>query len=272
MLRLAAPASDLDGVVESGIVVRRAAVSSVTRFPAMPRAMLTWSPGTDGQATATFHALSTRPVAHVHERPFEALGLVLPADTAARLLGPSVGALVDAALPWAEVAGATEAARLGDALARARTDGAGLRALQDSVRRVLARGSERVHGARTAALRQLCAAVGAQGVRAATSLGLGERHLERRCHALLGLSPKQLQRLTRAHAVLADAVRHHRVPGADDALAAGYYDQSHLARELRQLAGAPLRELLRGAHADGAWWPLATQRLAPRGAAAAARR
>ena len=260
MLHFVPPAPDLNGIVEAGLIVRQTASAPVSRFPAMPRAMLTLSPAGAGESLVAFHALSTRPVAHVHGGPFKALGLVLPPVTVARLMGPSTGASVDATLPWAELAGAPEAGRLDDELRRAGTDGARLRALQDSLRRVMSRGPERVRLARAAALQQLCLAVGRRGAQAASQLGLGERQLERRCRALLGLSPKQMQRLTRFHAVLGGLLRQQRLPDADAALAAGYYDQSHLAREAWQLAGAPLRELLTGAHADGDWWPLATPR------------
>jgi AraC-like DNA-binding protein len=250
---------DLRGAVECAIVVRRAG-GSVSRFPAMPRAMLTLSPVAGGAAAVSFHAISTRAATHAHAQPLHALGLVLPPDTAARLLGMSTGALVDATLPWAEVAGAGEALRLDDALQLSGSDRARLAALQSSLRRVLARGPERVQQARAEALQRLCLAVGMQGARAASTLGLGERQLERRCRAWLGLAPKQMQRITRWHGLLSHALRQQRLPGSDAALAAGYYDQSHLARDTRLLAGATLGELLQQAHVDGDWWPLGTQR------------
>lgn len=255
--------NELRGAVECAIVVQRAA-GSLSRFPAMPRAMLTLTPDVGGTAAVSFHALSTRAVTHVHAQPLRALGLVLPPDTAARLLGMSTGAQIDATLPWAEMAGAVEAARLNDALQQAGGDRVRLAALQSSLRRVLARGPERVQRARTEALQQLCLAVGHQGAQAARVLGLGERQLERRCRALLGMTPKQMQRITRLHGLLSDALRRQRLPDADAALAAGYYDQSHLARESRLLTGAPFRELLQQAHVDGAWWPLGTPRLLAR--------
>lgn len=261
MLHLATPASDLDGVVEAGLVVRQRAQTSESRFPAMPRAMLTF---VQGAAAVDFVAMSTRPTRHVHGRPFDAVGLVLTPSAAARLMGPSTGALVDAVLPWEQLAGASEAVRLADTLRAAEGDAARLRALQDSVRRVLARGSVRVQASRSEALQRLCSAVSWQGAQAASSLGLGERQLERRCRAVLGLPPKQLQRLARFHAVLSDALVGQRWPGAQAALAAGYYDQSHLAREAWQLAGAPLRELLSESGLGGAWWPLRAQRLRAR--------
>jgi len=258
-MQLFLPQSDLRGVVECAVVVGRAA-GSKSCFPAMPRAMLTATRANGGAPTVSFHAMSVQASTHVHAEPVHALGLVLPPDTAAMALGMSIGAHVDIALPWSEVAGAAEAAHLGDALQRARSDAAGLAALQSSLRRVLARGPDRPRRARAESLRQMCEAVGWQGVQAARSLGLGERQLERRCRALLGTTPKQMQRITRWHGLLSVALRRQRLPDADGALAAGYYDQSHLARESRLLAGTPLRDLLQQAHAGGDWWPLATQR------------
>lgn len=262
-MHLLLPQADLHGLVECAVVVERAA-GSLSRFPAMPRAMLTLAPVHGGAAAVTFHAMSTRAATHLHAQPLHALGLVLLPDTAARLLGMSTGALVDAALPWAEMAGAAEAARLDGALQRAATDQARLEALQASLRRVLGCGPERVQRSRAEAVQRLCHAVGRQGAQAALELGLGERQLERRCRAVLGLTPKQMQRITRLHGVLAQSLRLQRVPGAEAALAAGYSDQSHLARDARLLAGAPLSELLLQSRAGGAWWPLATQRLLAR--------
>lgn len=263
VLQLMLPLAELRGAVECAVVVRRDA-GSLSRFPAMPRAMLTLAPADGGVAAVVFHTISTRATEHTHAGPLKALGLVLPADTGAQLLGLTSGALVDAALPWAGMAGPAEARRLDDALQQAGDDAARLAALQASLRRVLSRGAERVRQARAESLQRLCAEVGRDGARASHALGLGERQLERRCRALLGLSPKQLQRIARLHGLLTDALRQQRLPGADAALAAGYYDQSHLARDARQLTGAPLRELLQQAHAAGPWWPLTTQRLLAR--------
>ena len=260
MVQVLLPGIELRSVVECAIVVQRPA-GSVTRFPAMPRAMLTLAPVHGGAAAVSFHAVSTRATTHTHGQAMHALGLVLPPVTAARLLGMSTGALVDAALPWAELAGRPEAARLDDALHQARSDAARLAALQASLLRVLDRGPERVQRARAESVQRLCAAVSRDGARAASALGLGERQLERRCRALLGLTPKQLQRMARMHGLLSTALRQQKLPDAEAALAAGFYDQSHLARDTRLLTGATLRELLQEAYADGAWWPLATQRL-----------
>ncbi len=260
MLIVQPPPPDLAAQLESALVLRSLAAGAVSRFPAMPRAMLTVTLGAAGPLPAAFHALSTRPSLHHHPHALTAVGLVLLPATAARLLGASTGALTDATLPWAAVAGAAEAQRLDDDMAQASTDGQRLQALLASLRRSLARGAARPQAARAALLDRLCHTVGQHGLHAAPLLGLGERQLERRCQALLALSPKRLQRLQRFHDTLTHALRQPPAPAAGQALDAGYYDQSHLARESRLLAGAPLRGLLAAAHDGGAWWPLASQR------------
>jgi AraC-like DNA-binding protein len=263
VIQLFLPQAELRGVVECAVVVQRAA-RSVSRFPAMPRAMLTLASEAGGAAAVSFHAMSTRAVTHTHVQPVRALGLVLPPDTGGRLLGMSTGALVDCTLPWAEIAGAAETSRLDDELHQAINEQGRLAALQASLQRVLSRGPERVRRSRADDLQAMCVAVGRDGAQAAKALGLGERQLERRCRAHLGMTPKQMQRITRLHGLLSGAMRLQRVPGADAALAAGYFDQSHLARDARLLTGSTLRELLQDAHADGAWWALGTQRLLAR--------
>jgi AraC-like DNA-binding protein len=262
-MHLFLPRADLRGIVECAISVERAA-GSVTKFPAMPRAMLTISLGLEGVPAVSLHTMSTQAATFEHAAPLRAFGLVLLPETAARLLGMSTGAVVDIALPWAEIAGHLEAARLDDALRVADGDLARLQALQASLANVLAREGERLQRTRAEALQRLCLAVGRDGAQAANELGLGERQLERRCRSLLGLTPKQLQRITRLHAVLSYALRQQRVPNADLCMLAGYYDQSHLIRDARLLTGATPRELVNQSHVEGAWWPLGAQRMLAR--------
>jgi AraC-like DNA-binding protein len=72
--------------------------------------------------------------------------------------------------------------------------------------------------------------------------GLSPRHLQRRSKIAFGYAPKTLTRILRLQRALALA-RAGR-PFADVAAAAGYADQAHLSREVRSLAGVPLRELI----------------------------
>lgn len=71
--------------------------------------------------------------------------------------------------------------------------------------------------------------------------GLSRRQVERRCNALYGSPPKVLARkyraLRAAVAMIADG------EGVDDLLARGFYDQSHLIREIKQFTGCTPRQL-----------------------------
>ncbi|KUJ64379.1 AraC family transcriptional regulator [Streptomyces albus subsp. albus] len=72
--------------------------------------------------------------------------------------------------------------------------------------------------------------------------GLSERQLHRRSLAAFGYGPKTLARVLRLNRAL-DAAR-GGMPYAEVAVAAGYADQAHLAREVRALTGVPLGTLV----------------------------
>jgi AraC-like DNA-binding protein len=78
----------------------------------------------------------------------------------------------------------------------------------------------------------------------AVELGVAARTLHRRCLSAFGYGPKTLARILRLQRAL--ALARSGLPYAETAARAGYADQSHLAREVRELAGAPLGELLGG--------------------------
>jgi AraC-like DNA-binding protein len=68
-------------------------------------------------------------------------------------------------------------------------------------------------------------------------LGVSERSLRRRCHDAFGYGPKRLHRILRLQAFM-DRVRRKEALGLGAlALAAGYADQAHLSREVRELCG-----------------------------------
>ncbi|AHH21152.1 putative transcriptional regulator, AraC family [Nocardia nova SH22a] len=72
----------------------------------------------------------------------------------------------------------------------------------------------------------------------ARDIGWSRRHLAGRFTAEFGITPKEAARLTRfevSHRML----RRPEVSVAEVAAATGYYDQAHMAREWRELAGAP---------------------------------
>ncbi|MCX5249781.1 helix-turn-helix domain-containing protein [Streptomyces sp. NBC_00201] len=76
----------------------------------------------------------------------------------------------------------------------------------------------------------------------ADELGLGARQLHRRALTAFGYGPKTLARVLRLQRAL--GLVRQGVPYAETAARAGFADQAHLARDVRQLAGMPLGELL----------------------------
>lgn len=79
-------------------------------------------------------------------------------------------------------------------------------------------------------------------------LSISERQLRRRCHAAVGMGPKELQRMLRFHGFTArvQAAVDRAEPGdlARWAVDAGYHDQAHLTRECRRIAGVTPGEFL----------------------------
>jgi AraC-like DNA-binding protein len=76
----------------------------------------------------------------------------------------------------------------------------------------------------------------------AEAVGLSERQLHRRCLVAFGYGPKTLARVLRLDRAVALARR--GTPFATVAARAGYADQAHLARDVRDLAGVPLGALV----------------------------
>lgn len=83
---------------------------------------------------------------------------------------------------------------------------------------------------------------GASVAAVAGETGLGARTLHRRSLAAFGYGPKVLARILRLQRAL--ALARSGLPPADTAAAAGYADQPHLARDVRDLAGMSLTALL----------------------------
>lgn len=77
---------------------------------------------------------------------------------------------------------------------------------------------------------------------AADELGLGARQLHRRALVAFGYGPKTLARILRLRRAL--VLARAGVPYAETAVRSGFADQAHLARDVRELAGVPLRRLL----------------------------
>jgi AraC-like DNA-binding protein len=71
---------------------------------------------------------------------------------------------------------------------------------------------------------------------AARRLNVSERHLRNLFTEAVGVPPKQFARLDRVRTVLAGA---RREQWAQLAAEAGYYDQSHMTAEFRDIMGVP---------------------------------
>jgi AraC-like DNA-binding protein len=78
----------------------------------------------------------------------------------------------------------------------------------------------------------------------AATAGLSERQLERRFRSAVGLGPKALARLVRFQEVYRRLGEDAPGDWAMVALDCGYFDQAHLLRDYRELAGSPPSRLL----------------------------
>jgi AraC-like DNA-binding protein len=99
----------------------------------------------------------------------------------------------------------------------------------------------------------------------AAETGWSSRHLTSRFRTEIGLTPKaaaRVIRFTRTRQLLAAQAAAGQIRLAELAVTCGYFDQAHLAREFRALAGCPpsrwLAEEFRnvqaaGVLAEGAW-------------------
>jgi AraC-like DNA-binding protein len=86
------------------------------------------------------------------------------------------------------------------------------------------------------------AAAGLSVATMADQVGLSARQLNRRCQPLFGYGPGYLSRIFRLGRALEQA-RANR-PLAETAALSGYFDQAHLAREVRALTGTTPTRLL----------------------------
>ncbi|MHC9294344.1 helix-turn-helix domain-containing protein [Mycobacterium sp. LTG2003] len=99
-----------------------------------------------------------------------------------------------------------------------------------------------------ATLRQVTSrlADGAAVADIARETGWSSRTLQRHCTAVYGYGPAMLRRVLRFRRAV--RLLNSGLPVADVAAQAGYADQPHLHREVRTLAGVPLRQLANGAY------------------------
>ncbi|HEY0780462.1 MAG TPA: helix-turn-helix domain-containing protein [Gemmatirosa sp.] len=78
---------------------------------------------------------------------------------------------------------------------------------------------------------------------AAICAGMGQRQLERRSLALVGLPPKALARIARFQRAIHQRQRQH-ASWLAIAHEVGYYDQMHMIRDFHQLGGGSPTQVL----------------------------
>lgn len=87
---------------------------------------------------------------------------------------------------------------------------------------------------------------GAAVTEVAQQIGWSSRTLQRQCAAVYGYGPAMLRRILRFRRAV--RLLHGGTPYVEVAACAGYADQPHLHREVRDLAGLPLGQLASGAN------------------------
>jgi AraC-like DNA-binding protein len=184
----------------------------------------------------------TKPLVFADAPNASFLGVRFRPGAAGVLFGIPVSELTDERVPLAYLWRESEA--LCEGLAGAPDTVGRIRTLSASIaRRLLAAPGGPPPAVLTAAARIVAARgdLSIQGL--ATELGVTRQHLARSFGQHVGLSPKMFARIMRARGVLKRARGRADVDWSSIALDAGYYDQSHLIAELKELTGL----------APGAW-------------------
>ncbi|KZT16943.1 AraC family transcriptional regulator [Acidovorax sp. GW101-3H11] len=259
MQRLMPVPSDLQPWLMAAVVVDAPVALAQSHFPAMVSSMLVVRLA--GQVVcrgapvppAAWMSASTTATVYEHSGPVQAVGLVLQPEAAAALFASACG-LVNTLRPLAELVGPGWA-EVEHAVRAAADDGARLQMLCDFIRQRVAPPSP-CETRRQQALTLLQAASD-NATGACQPLGLSQRQFERRFVAHWGMSPKQFQVIARLNNTLGNALAAPGSPVVGLAVDQGYYDQSHMARDVRRLAGQPLQALVQGSRSPVTeHWPL----------------
>jgi AraC-like DNA-binding protein len=270
----AAPAPALHGLIASYHGYRQQGVPPA-RHRGLPSPYLTLIITLDDPLTVARHpdpadppgtyltlagGLHTTPALITHPGRQSGIQLAVSPLGARALFGMPAGELAGLDVDAADVLGPV-ARELHERL-REQPDWPGRFAVLDRLLTARADHDQAVHPGVAEAWRQLTASGGAVPVgRLAGHVGWSPRRLQDLLRAETGLTPKAAARVTRfdrARTLLRRRVAAGRPPDlADLAAAAGYYDQAHLAREFRALAGcspsAWLAEEFRFVQAAAPW-------------------
>ncbi|MFE9694591.1 helix-turn-helix domain-containing protein [Micromonospora sp. NPDC005806] len=165
------------------------------------------------------------------------VGLRLPPGVGPAVFGVPAHELRDRRVPLADLWGRA-ATELAERIEEVRAEPVAALLETVAVARLRAAGGPDPLGVRIAAR----LAAGATVAAAAAEVGLGARALHRRSQLLFGYGPKTLARILRMRRAL-DLAR-AGAPLAEAAALAGYADQAHLTRDVKELAGVSPTRLL----------------------------
>lgn len=260
MLRFVPPPCDLQPWLEGAVVVDSPAELQGSQFPAMVGSMLVVRfegevlRGGSALPAAAWISASTVATAYAHQGRVRAVGLMLRPEAVPSLL-PTGRGIVNGVRPMSAMA-VPSWTLAEQAIRAAPDDDARIGALWQFVRQE--RASQVQCEERLVRARALLNHAGASAQGTAPRSGVGPRQFERRFVAEWGMTPKQFQVIARFSTTLQQAMAVPAEPGAHLAADQGYYDQSHMARDMRRLAGQPLQELVKEAaqRAPSAHWPL----------------
>ena len=175
------------------------------------------------------------------EGPVLVLGMGITASGWATLIGNDASSMLNRVIDAAGLFGAQRLRATANALREA-TDIPARVAIAEALMRELVKGGDR--GA-TAFVRQVDAWLAGSPSPEMDDLvattNLSRRQVERKCKALYGAPPKLLARKYRALRAAVALVSESET--VDDLIARGFYDQSHLIREVKQFTGHTPRQI-----------------------------
>ncbi len=182
-------------------------------------------------------------------RVVDTFGIRFRAGALPALFAVDMRATVDRELPLVRLTGAPAARRLREALAPSPQLATRATAATSWLAEEIGAARRPFDSPCTRAVALIVASRGGLRVEEiARRLNLSRRQLERAFAAGLGIGPKLYARIVRLQAALLEIGDEQRAAGVEAALAAGYFDQSHLLRDFRGLAG---RAATRPRQADG---------------------
>ena len=250
---------DLQPWLEAAVVVKAPATLAQSHFPAMISSMLVVRLQglvlCRGETVppSVWISASTVPADYQHSGEVHAVGLVLRPEASGALFANARGR-INTMCPLSGLVG-PRWSQVEQEVLTATEDQARLGVLFHFVRQEIAPPSScETRRQQTLALLQAAALTGAPSD---PPLPWSQRQLERHFAKLWGMSPKQFALIARLNNALGDALAEPDGSVADLAMEHGYFDQSHLGRDVRRLAGHPLPAMKQSTqNAHTTLWPL----------------